>query len=109
MLRKDSAREVVAALIYRPGSAEEERIPLRGDRFMIGNASGNDIRLPHDNWVSRYHCRLERTNGGWVLKDNTTVHGTMVDGDLVLSHALVGGEMVMVGQTPFRFVLDRPE
>ncbi|MFT4979770.1 MAG: serine/threonine protein kinase, partial [Myxococcota bacterium] len=104
-LLRPGTKQPAAALIYQPDTPEQREIPIHGDRMLIGKAPSNDIRLPRDSWVSRYHCRLERGADGWVLRDNTTVHGTMVDGELVLSLPLSGGELITVGRTPFRFVL----
>ncbi|MEL6345741.1 MAG: FHA domain-containing serine/threonine-protein kinase [Myxococcota bacterium] len=93
-----------ARLVYRPDTDEAQPIDLSDGRLTIGRASGNDVCLPKDNWVARYHCRLERSEDGvWKVHDNATINGTLVNGELVLERALHGGETLTVGQTPFRF------
>ena len=105
LLRSEMPTPPLASLVYQPGTADEREIPVFGRRLTIGRAKSNDIRLPRDAWVARYHCRLEYSEEGWVVRDNGTVNGTLVNGDLVLRHVLQSGDEITVGQTRFRFQL----
>lgn len=92
-----------ARLIYEPETADEQVFLIHQSVLTIGQAADNDIRLPHDGWVSHHHCRLEITQQRWVIRDNMTANGTVVNGHPYLSRVLVGGEEITIGQTRFRF------
>jgi predicted component of type VI protein secretion system len=46
--------------------------------FAIGRAADNDIIL-HDPLVSRHHAAVEPSNGGWLVRDLSSVNGTFLD------------------------------
>ena len=75
-----------------PREHPEERIelrclrgPLAGKKWSLpeeslvslGRGSGNTVCLPeHTGGVSRYHCRLFRMDGRWLLQDRNASYGT---------------------------------
>lgn len=91
-------------LIYKPDTPDERDIPLSGHPLIIGRARDCDVCLPRDGWASRRHCRIYLEDGEWWIRDHGTANGTLVDGDLVIKQRLSGGESIVIGQTPFRFV-----
>ena len=70
---------------YRPmlvaygGELEGERWVLDQDRVTIGRAPDCEVRLPKRQ-VSRYHARIERDDGGYLLRDLGSKNGTFVNG-----------------------------
>jgi len=91
-------------LIYKPGTADEQDIPLSGHPLIIGRERGCGVCLPRDSWVAPRHCRIYLEDGEWWIRDHGTANGTLIDGDFVIRHRLIGGESIVIGQTPFRFV-----
>ncbi|MEV5576334.1 FHA domain-containing protein [Spirillospora sp. NPDC052269] len=78
-----------AARIVFPPFAPERRIPLTGDRVLIGRRSpsrGTDPQIdlrqaPEDPGVSHTHAvLLARTDGRWSLVDPGSANGTCVNG-----------------------------
>lgn len=95
-----------AHLVRGVGTAREERILLTGERVTIGRGKENDIQILNDSKVSRYHCRIVREGEHYFVEDNSSSNGTLLNGEKVMRHALLGGESLTVGNTLFRFVRD---
>src|SRR5262249_5014634 len=74
------------------------QFPRAGEGFFtIGRDSRCDLAIDHMT-VSRIHARLERTPGGWVLKDLSSTNGTRVNGWRVRGQVAVrAGDVVRFG------------
>jgi hypothetical protein len=69
--------------------------------FTIGRDARNDLAVD-DMTVSRIHARLERTTGGWVLKDLSSTNGTRVNGWRVRGQVTVrAGDLVRFGDVEY--------
>jgi pSer/pThr/pTyr-binding forkhead associated (FHA) protein len=66
-------------LIAYEGELEGEHWVLDQDQMTIGRSPDCDIRLPKRQ-VSRYHARIERDDGGYLLRDLGSKNGTYVNG-----------------------------
>ncbi len=69
--------------------------PLRGTRFEIrvpvanvGRANYNDVVIP-DESVSTVHAKIQRREGIWVLVDEGSTNGTVVDGERVTGETVL--------------------
>lgn len=79
-------------------------IPLRGIRFTVGRAEGNDLRVSSDMSVSRRHAVLEKSQGGWKVRDLGSSNGTYINGMRVDAPLLARyGDSILIGD--FRLVL----
>lgn len=63
----------------------------------IGRDMGNDIALPHDGRVSRYHAEIHREGSSFVLHDLNSKNGTQVNGHKVTRHTLADGDRIRIG------------
>lgn len=72
-------------LLYRAGG--EQRIVTLGtgvDRVAVGRGEEVDVRLDHDEEVSRLHAELERIGGEWTVSDDgLSRNGSMLNGERV--------------------------
>lgn len=69
--------------------------------FSIGRDGGCDLLIEHTT-VSRWHARLDRVDGGWVLADAGSTNGTRVNGWRVRQPMPVhAGDHVMFGSATF--------
>ncbi len=68
----------------------------------IGRASDNDITLPYDSEVSRYHAEVRREGAALVLYDRNSRNGTYVNNAQVTRHTLREGDQVRVGNSVLR-------
>lgn len=93
----------LATFVVRAGPNKGQRLLVRFPVVNIGRADYNDIVLP-DESVSTVHAKLQRREGIWVLVDQGSTNGTIVDGERVLEEtALAPGAIVRFGtvQTVF--------
>jgi hypothetical protein len=95
-----------AYLVRGEGTDREERIPIVGERISLGRGRENDIQILNDIKVSRFHCRILRESDAYYIEDNSSSNGTVVDGEIISRRQLVGGEMLGIGNTAFRFLKD---
>ena len=98
--RTSSAASFVAVL----GRGLEARsIRIGAEPLSIGCAPDN--RLPiSDRAVSRYHCRVEPSGHGVIVRDLGSTNGTWVDGLRVERAELCAGASLRVGRTEVRLL-----
>lgn len=75
-----------------------------GDRVVIGRSANADIVLHWDAQVSGLHAVVECVGGEWVLLDNDSRNGTVLDGRRVLDRRrLDDGSVIEMGQVVLVF------
>ena len=76
-----------------------------GDQpISIGRHSDNKV-VVSDTLASRFHCIVEKTPEGYLLRDLGSSNGTRVNGRRVRSVLLNPGDVVMIGKTRLILVL----
>jgi pSer/pThr/pTyr-binding forkhead associated (FHA) protein len=79
-----------------------DRIPLRGEKLTIGQASTNDVPLAFDRTVSRVHCVVEPVASRWCVRDLSSRNGTYVNGERIWGEQpLRAGDEIRVGTVRF--------
>lgn len=91
--------------VTMPGAGAAEIFPFSGDVMSLGRGRNNDIQIKNDGKISRYHCRIFRRGDEFIVEDNKSSNGTLVDGKLVTRQPLTGGELVQIGETRVEFIL----
>lgn len=86
-------------LLVFPPDAPEQLYPFGGEVMSLGRGRNNDVQIKNDGKISRYHCRIFRRGDEFIIEDNKSSNGTMVDGKLVTRQRLDGGEQVQIGET----------
>lgn len=87
--------------MYRPGG-ENRVFKLSRDATVIGRREDCDLRIPLGE-ISRKHCRIVRSDDGFLVEDMGSSNGTYVNGKRVQSLDLEAGDTVQIG--PVVFVL----
>lgn len=96
----------MAKLVINPTSASKKEIPLARRALSIGRDPSNDLVLS-DSMVSRRHAILEPSNDDYILRDNNSSNGTLVNGDRVdKEQTLRDGDLVAIGAARLLFQLD---
>jgi len=96
----------LAKLVINPTSATKKEIPILTRVISIGRDPSNDLVLS-DSMVSRRHAILEHRENQYILRDNNSSNGTMVNGDRVDSEKpLRDGDLVAIGSSRLLFQLD---
>ena len=74
----------------------------------LGRSAEADVSFT-DRYASGLHARLYPRGDRYFLEDMNSTNGTLLDGGAVTSEAEVrDGSMIEIGDTAFRFELDRP-
>ena len=96
----------VAKLVINPTSASKREIPIASRVISIGRDPSNDLVLS-DSMVSRRHAILEQRDNIYVLRDNNSSNGTMVNGDPVEAEkTLRDGDLLAIGSSRLLFQLE---
>ena len=91
-------------LVVSEGKEPGRNYEVRKDRITIGRSRDSDIFL-EDLAVSRTHTTINRQpNGRYLLRDERSANGTLVNGQQVNEHLLEDGDKIQVGQTVLVFV-----
>ena len=61
------------------GTDADRTVILDGELVRVGSHSSNDVVL-NDPEVSRFHCRISRSDLAWRLSDTTSLNGTRLHG-----------------------------
>ncbi|MGH9335602.1 MAG: RDD family protein, partial [Vicinamibacteria bacterium] len=89
-----------------PTSATKKEIPIVSRVISIGRDPSNDLVLS-DSMVSRRHAILEHRENQYILRDNNSSNGTLVNGDRVdIEKPLRDGDLVAIGSSRLLFQLD---
>ena len=83
----------------RPGSTLQLRIPAT----TFGRGAENDYRFAEDTQLSRNHCRIVMDNKRFILTDNGSTNGTMVNGNPVNEIELRSGDVIEFGEIKLEF------
>lgn len=95
----------MAKLVINPTSATKKEIPILSRVISIGRDPSNDLVLS-DSMVSRRHAILEQRDDHYVLRDNNSSNGTMVNGErLEKEQTLRDGDLVAIGSSRLLFHL----
>jgi DNA-binding NtrC family response regulator len=86
------------------GPAAGKRQVMTGDELRIGKAPSNHLVIA-DNTVSRFHCVIEKTPRGLLLRDLNSFNGTQVAGCWVESAYLAPKATIQIGQTVMQVFL----
>ncbi|MFM7201075.1 MAG: sigma 54-interacting transcriptional regulator [Myxococcota bacterium] len=90
-------------LVVEDGPQKGQEWMLEKDLVRMGNREDNDVVIPGDRTVSRYHAELCRINGDILLRDLGSTNGTWLDGHRVREVYLKPNTVFTVGSTPIRF------
>ena len=91
-------------LILRAPDGSTRRVDLKGDRYTVGRATGNDLCYPEDEELSRQHLAFERSGNDWVVADLGSRNGTRLNGIRISrSKALKTGDRVMAGRLSIEY------
>ena len=83
-------------------SPDSYPIVIDQQTYTIGRAQTNDLIL-QDTTVSRQHAVLRFTGEGWVIEDQGSTAGCLVNGRRVDQQRLKNGDQLQIGSTLFIF------
>jgi pSer/pThr/pTyr-binding forkhead associated (FHA) protein len=84
-------------VIIQPGHASRE-FRLETEIVTMGRALDNDISLPDDSNISRYHAEIEKRGDSYWLIDLGSSNGSTInDGPIELERPLEDGDLICLG------------
>jgi len=91
-------------LVAIAGSLTGTTFALTGEEVSIGREPSNQLCLHHRS-VSRRHCRIQRKDAEYVIRDLGSRNGTFVNDVPVNERSLQHGDQIQVGDSVLRFLL----
>ena len=85
-----------ASLVVVDPNGQKKRVPVDPVPFLIGRQPDNHLIL-RDSRVSRSHARILVENGGYVLEDTGSRHGTFINGKRVTRKTLEVSDKIEFG------------
>lgn len=82
--------------------ATGESYSLSAANIQLGRESDNDIIIA-DMGASRYHAAITRGQNCWILSDQNSTNGTLVNGQEIDSVTLRNGDTITIGTTDYLF------
>ena len=77
---------------------------LESEKFRIGRSSQNDLQMPSDPALSRFHAEIHRKGEDFSLTDLGSRNGTFLNGvRLQGSNRLKAGDRISLGETEIMF------
>lgn len=67
-----------------------------GTQLLLGRSRASDVRFLEPT-VSRRHAALQRVQGGWLLIDRASTHGTWVNGRRIDRAVVADGDQIGLG------------
>ncbi len=89
-------------IIERPGAPPRLYELKDGSTIHIGRAASNDITLPHSS-ISRRHALLEGNHDVWIVRDQRSANGVLVNGVRIEHAELKSGDVIGLGDIKLRF------
>jgi hypothetical protein len=86
------------SLVFVTGPHAGHAIPLLPTSLTIGREHDNNVEIK-DADVARYHARILRDRGEYVVEDLDSSTGTWVNGERQKRAVLTHGDVIRVGQT----------
>jgi len=86
------------------GGGEPKILALGAGPLTIGRHAENKVVIA-DDLASRFHCVIEKTDEGAMVRDLGSRNGTGVNGVRVKSRALENGDVVQVGKTTLTLIV----
>lgn len=77
-------------------------IELSSERISLGRAAENEIVLSGEG-ISRQHAIMTLVDGQWIIRDNESKNGILVNAEKVPEAYLKNGDLVQIGHFVFRF------
>jgi len=89
----------------RVKTADGERpVELGSTALTVGRHESNALVLK-DSMASRFHCVIERSGDGYMLRDLQSRNGTLLNGQRVMIAQLKSGDVVAIGEVQMKIIL----
>jgi HD-GYP domain-containing protein (c-di-GMP phosphodiesterase class II) len=84
-------------LTFRHKSGEHRAFKFGAKPFRIGRLDDNDLAFDNP-YISRHHAEIVEKDGGHIIRDLGSTSGTYVNGQRVVEHVLLDGDLIRLGR-----------
>jgi hypothetical protein len=85
---------------------ESEIVHVLGRKTTIGRTAENDVQIDA-KFISRHHAVILSGTTDTIIEDLNSTNGVSVNGRRVMRQSLRDGDVVLIGNVPFRFAAPR--
>lgn len=93
----------LTAKLSGTGSMRGKEWTLGAGTFSIGREPTNDLPLATEPGVSKVHCKIAMEDGQYVVEDQESRNGTLVNGQAVKRSVLKDGDQLRICNAIFKF------
>ena len=93
-------------IVVEPADGEKSEVPVK-DIMTLGRRKQCDVVIT-DSAVSRHHATIELVDGAYVLRDEGSSNGTMLNGERISEQKLRDGDKITIGETVMTFKMEEP-
>ncbi|MCY3019247.1 MAG: FHA domain-containing protein, partial [Planctomycetota bacterium] len=97
----------MAKLIGLAAPVKDQEVPCVGVIKIGREQKANNCPVGHAS-VSRQHAQIFNEGGTWVVEDLKSMNGVYVNDAKVQKQRLKDGDIVRIGDVPFKFMLVQP-
>lgn len=92
----DTSITTYATLTYLDGQGFQRTVRINRPVFSIGRLRTNDLQI-NNSYVSRRHAEIIHRDGQFILRDNQSTGGVLVNGERITTHVLKSGDRFQLG------------
>ena len=93
-------------IVVEPADGEKSEVPVK-EMMTLGRRRKCDVVIT-DSAVSRHHATIELVDGSYVLRDEGSSNGTLLNGEPISEQKLRDGDKVTIGETVMTFRTEEP-
>lgn len=93
-----------ANLVVLCGPYKAKVLPLSEETLTVGRDASAAFRVEGDPFMSRIHAKFVKEPARYVLLDNNSTNGAIVNGQKIKDAELRNGDRIQLGSTHFKFV-----
>ncbi len=95
-----------ATLSYLDSQGLQRTVRINRPVFSIGRLRTNDLQI-NNSYVSRRHAEIIYQDGQFILRDNNSTGGVIVNGERITTHVLRSGDRFQLGDVhPITFLFE---
>lgn len=95
-----------ATLSYLDSQGLQRTVRINRPVFSIGRLRTNDLQI-NNSYVSRRHAEIMYQDGEFLLRDNNSTGGVIVNGERITTHVLRSGDQFQLGDVqPVTFLFE---
>lgn len=76
------------------------------EELIVGRSKKTDLVLSHEK-ISREHCKIYYCVDQWILDDLDSKNGTIINGERIMKHALVNGDVIKIADFRIEVYLEK--